>query len=99
MQVDPCYVGKQNHSRYIIWRKLGAFPRGVFSPLLRSLVVDDLLWGLNDVGWYRIGYVGDITILINGIFLSTISERLKQFRTWFKDRVKEHVFPSILIRR
>jgi hypothetical protein len=77
MQVDLCYDGKQNHMWYIIWRTLGAFVRGVFSLLLWILVVDCLLWGLNDDGCYRVGYVDDIAILINGIFISTISERLQ----------------------
>jgi hypothetical protein len=41
---------------------------GVLSPLLWSLVVDDLLWGLNNNGYYTVGYADDIAILVNGIF-------------------------------
>jgi hypothetical protein len=39
---------------------------GVLSTLLWSLVVDDLLWGLNSNGYYTIGYADDIAVLING---------------------------------
>jgi hypothetical protein len=47
---------------------------GVLSPLLWSLVVDDLLWELNCNGYYTVGYADDIAILINGNFLYTVSE-------------------------
>jgi hypothetical protein len=46
----------------------GCLQGGVLSPLLWSLVVDDLLWGLNDNGYYTVGYADDIAILINGKF-------------------------------
>jgi hypothetical protein len=49
---------------------------GVLSPLLWSLVVDDLLWGLNNSGYYTLRYTDDIAILINGKFLQTASEVL-----------------------
>jgi hypothetical protein len=49
---------------------------GVLSPLLWSLVVDDLLWGLDD-GYYTVGYADDIAILIHGKFLMTVSECLQ----------------------
>jgi hypothetical protein len=49
----------------------------VLSPLLWSLVVDDLLWGLNDDGYYTLGYADDIAILIHGKFLTTVSECLQ----------------------
>jgi hypothetical protein len=53
-------------------------PRGaVFSPLLWSLVVNDLLWELNDNGHCTVGYDDDIAILINGKFLRTVSEVLQ----------------------
>jgi hypothetical protein len=45
-------------------------------PLLWSLVVDDLLRGLNNNGYYTVGYAGDIAILINGKFPQTVSEVL-----------------------
>jgi hypothetical protein len=45
---------------------------GVLSPLLRSLVVDDLLWGLNSN--YTVGYADNIAILINGKFPQTVSD-------------------------
>jgi hypothetical protein len=47
---------------------------GVLSPLLWSLVVDDLLWGLNNNGYYTVGHVVDIAILISGNFPQTASE-------------------------
>jgi hypothetical protein len=50
---------------------------GVLSPLLWSLVVDDLLWGLNDDGYYTVGYADDIAILIHEKFLTTVSECLQ----------------------
>jgi hypothetical protein len=50
---------------------------GVLSPLLWSLVVDDLLWGLNSNGNYTVGHADDIAILITGKFLQTVSEVLQ----------------------
>jgi hypothetical protein len=50
---------------------------GVLSPLLWSLVVDDLLWGLNDVGYYTVGYADDVAIFTQGKFLTTVSECLQ----------------------
>jgi hypothetical protein len=61
---------------------LGAFAArgcpqgGVLSPLLWSRVVDDL-WGLNNDGYYTVGYADDTTILINGKFFQTVSEVLQ----------------------
>jgi hypothetical protein len=46
---------------------------GVLSPLLWSLVVDDLLWELNSNGHYTVVYADDIAILINGEFPYTVS--------------------------
>jgi hypothetical protein len=43
----------------------------VLSPLLWGLVVDDLLWELNDGGYYTVGYADDIAILIIGKFPQT----------------------------
>jgi hypothetical protein len=45
---------------------------GVRSPLLRSLVVDDLLWGLNSNGYYTVGYADDKAILISEKFPQTV---------------------------
>jgi hypothetical protein len=47
---------------------------GVLSHILWRLVVDDLLWGLNNNGYYTVGYANDIAILINGKFPQTVSE-------------------------
>jgi hypothetical protein len=58
MQMDLCCVGKQKYKCYIVWRDLGASAArgcpqgGVLSPLLWSLVVDDLISGLNSNGKY-----------------------------------------------
>jgi hypothetical protein len=51
--------------------------RGVLSPLLWNLVVDDLLCGLNKNDYCIVGYVDDIAILINGKFPQTVSEVLQ----------------------
>jgi hypothetical protein len=50
---------------------------GVLPPLLWSLVVDDLLRGLNKNGYYTVGYADDIAILINGKSHQTVSEILQ----------------------
>jgi hypothetical protein len=50
---------------------------GVLSPLLWSLVVDELLWELNDGDYYTVGYADDIAFPINGKFLQTVSEVLQ----------------------
>jgi hypothetical protein len=52
----------------------GCLQGGVLSPLLWSLVVDNLLWGLNDDGYCTVGYADDIAILIHGKFLTRVSE-------------------------
>jgi hypothetical protein len=53
-------------------------PQGwVLSPLLWSLVVDDLLWELNIIGYHTVGYAVDIAILINGKLSHTVSEELQ----------------------
>jgi hypothetical protein len=49
----------------------------VLSPLLWSLVVDDLSSGLNSNGYYIVGYADDIAILIIGKFPHTVSEVLQ----------------------
>jgi hypothetical protein len=49
----------------------------VLSPQLLSLVVDDLIWGLNNNGYYTVGYADDIANLINGKFPHTVSEVLQ----------------------
>jgi hypothetical protein len=50
---------------------------GVLSPLLWSLVVDDLLWELNYRCYYTVGYADDTAILINRKFPQTVSEVLQ----------------------
>jgi hypothetical protein len=41
----------------------GCPQEGVLSPLLWSVVVDELLWELNDNDYYTVGYADDIAIL------------------------------------
>jgi hypothetical protein len=55
----------------------GCSQGGVLSPLLWSLVIDDLIWELNKKGYYTAGYADDIAILINGKFPHTVSEVLQ----------------------
>lgn len=50
---------------------------GVLSPLLWSLVVDELLRNLIDQGFEVIGYADDVAILVRGKFDNTISDRLQ----------------------
>jgi hypothetical protein len=51
---------------------------GVLSPLLWSLVVDELIGGLNGSGYYTLGYADDIAILIHGKLPNTVSELLQE---------------------
>ena len=39
---------------------------GVLSPLLWSLVIDDLIVKLSDAGFYVLGYAFDLVVLIRG---------------------------------
>jgi hypothetical protein len=43
-----------------------------------SLVVDELIEGLNENGYNAMGYADDITILVNGKFPNTVSELLQE---------------------
>jgi hypothetical protein len=47
----------------------GCPQRGVLSPLLWSMVMDNFLWELNGNGYYKVGYADDIATLINRKFL------------------------------
>jgi hypothetical protein len=67
-------------------------PHGnVLSLLLWSLVVDDFIWGLNNDGYYTVGYADDKAILINGKFPHTVSEVLQRtlynFQQWCKKQI------------
>ena len=48
--------------------------RGILSPLLWSLVVDELVRGLSENGYCTLGYADDIAILISIKFPTTVSE-------------------------
>lgn len=50
---------------------------GVLSPLLWSLVVDELLKRLAELGFEVIGYADDVTIIVRGKYENTISDRLQ----------------------
>jgi hypothetical protein len=81
MQMDLHYGGRRNITATLSGETLGTSTAGrcpqggMLSPLLQSLVKDDL-WGLNSNGYYIVGYADDIAILINGKFLQTVSEVL-----------------------
>lgn len=50
---------------------------GVLSPLLWSLVIDDLLWELTNQGYEVIGYADDLAVVVRGMDDGTISDRLQ----------------------
>lgn len=50
---------------------------GVLSPLLWSLVVDDLLKKLSELGFEVIGFADDVVILVRGKFEEIITERMQ----------------------
>ena len=50
---------------------------GVLSPLLWSLVVDDLLENLHLLGFEVIGFADDVVIIVRGKFDNIISERMQ----------------------
>jgi hypothetical protein len=51
---------------------------GILSPLLWSLVVDELIGGLRGNGHYTLEYADDIAILMCGKFPNTVSELLQE---------------------
>ena len=59
---------------------------GILSPLLWNSTVDELLWHLNEAGYYSIGFADDIAIITRGKFPSTVSEvlqnELKRLENW-----------------
>jgi hypothetical protein len=97
-------------SRNIVFRLAGdtmrasvarGCPQGsVLSPLLWSLVIDDLIWELNKKGYYTVGYADDIAILINGRFPNTVSEVLQTalgtVQQWC-DRTKLYIIPKKMV--
>ena len=77
---------------------VGGCPQGgVLSPLLWNLTVDELLWDLNEVGYYLIGFTDDTAIIIRDKFPSTVSEVLqnaiKRLENWC-NRTKLSVNPN-----
>jgi hypothetical protein len=65
MQMDLCYAGKQKRNCYIVGREPGSVCGWEKSagrcalPLLWGLDLDDLLWELNDSGYYMLEYAND----------------------------------------
>ena len=51
---------------------------GILSPLLCSLVVDELIEGLNENGCYTLGYADGIATVISRKFSNTVSELLQE---------------------
>lgn len=52
--------------------------RGLLSPLLWSLVVDEPIEGRSESGCYTPVYAGDIAVLIGGKFLNTVQELFQE---------------------
>lgn len=70
---------------------------GVLSPLLWSLVMDELLQELNDNGFEVIGYADDVAVMVRGWDDSTISSRMQAALNSISDwcaRVELNVNPS-----
>lgn len=61
-----------------IQSKRGCPQGGVLSPLLWSLVVDELLVELEEAGFTIIGYADDIAIYVTGKFEATVRERMAE---------------------
>ena len=51
---------------------------GVLSPLLWCLLIDALIRKLNGMGIYTLGYADDLTIMVRGKILPTISDLMQQ---------------------
>jgi hypothetical protein len=78
----------------------GCLQEGVLSPLLWSLVVDKLLWELNDNYYYTVGYADDTAILINGKFAHTVSEVLQTalgIKQQWCDRTNSSINPNKMV--
>jgi hypothetical protein len=75
------WIGSMLGSRYITATLAGETLEGSVArgcPLLWSLVVDELIEGLNGSGYYTLGYTDYIAILIRGKFPKTVSELLQE---------------------
>jgi hypothetical protein len=85
VELAPCWVA-ENHSHAcrrnsggVCGKELSAGGSGgILSPLLWSLIVDELIGGLNGNGYYTLGYAGDTAILIRRKFPNTVSELLQE---------------------
>jgi ribonuclease HI len=63
---------------------------GVLSPLLWCLVVDDLLWKLNNLGLHTQGYADDLVTSIMGVDHGTISELMQRALRIIEKWCNEH---------
>jgi hypothetical protein len=87
------------HNCYIVGRDAGGIHILMVSTgrCAFASAVDDLPWGLNSNGHYRVGYSDDIAILINDKFLQTVSEVLQTalctVKQWCK-RTKLSINPN-----
>jgi hypothetical protein len=73
----------------------GCLQSGVLLLLLWSLVMNDLLWELNNDGLYTVRYADDTDILINGKFLQTVSDVFnRHLCVQFSSDVIEQAYPS-----
>lgn len=81
------WVGKVLSGRQIIanlgdtTRKIttikGCPQGGVLSPLLWSILVDDLLVKLNERGFTTVGYADDITVIVSGTHDATVGDQMQ----------------------
>jgi hypothetical protein len=72
---------------------------GALSPLLWSLIVEELLWELNYRDYYTVGCADDTVTLINEKFPQTVSEVLQTAQKQSNSGVKGRSCPSTQIRR
>lgn len=65
------------NSSITVWATKGCPQGGVLSPLMWSLVVDDLLRSLEEKGFEVVGFADDIVVIVRGKFDNIISERMQ----------------------
>lgn len=74
---NRCIVSRLGESTIKVSTSKGCPQGGVLSPLLWSLVVDDLLNSLVAMGFEVIGYADDIVIVVRGKHDETLSNRMQ----------------------
>lgn len=82
-RVVNSYLGSNKSAIFVV---KGCPQGGVLPPLLYILVKDSLLKLLNDNGYYAISFADDLTIILIGLFISTLCELMqsayKLIETW-----------------